>query len=580
MTQNLFVNPSSVVLATGGANGITARCVIKLAQRVKCKFILLGLASIDKPLPVWAKNGFDEAEIKKHITESLLAEGEKPTPVKVQDVFKQLRYQREVEENLQKMREIGSSVEYICVDVTDASALQEKLAGAVQKLGPVTGIIHGAGSLADKLIEKKTEKDFEIVVSPKVDGLGNLLDCVPASQLQFLVLFSSIVSVYGNAGQADYAIANEILNKYAYRVKRINPSCHVVSFNWGPWDTGMVTPELRKVFAANNVQLIPAEVGAAMLVEELTSARQNNVQVVVGGPLPRLAGKLETDRLCQYQVKRRLTLDANPFLHDHKIGENPVLPATCAAAWVANTCEQLYPGYKFFNLEYYKVLKGIAFDGKQAEEYILDMKEVSKSETGEIVFETLVFSQNKSGKPFNHYSLRVTLRREIPPMPVDAPPDVESVAKDEIIPGRTLYQNGTLFHGPSFQGVDQVLHISPEKLVMRLMLPKVDEKKQGQFPVQTSNPYINDAIIQSVLVWSQHIHKAPCLPAGLQKLEQYKPIPFGETCYATMEIRSQSEYSVLASVRVQDREGRTYLRIDGMQGTISPQLNRFIGVTI
>ena len=93
----------------------------------------------------------------------------------------------------------------------------------VSRLGKVTGIIHGAGTLVDKLIEKKTETDFETVYTPKVAGLENMLRSVDVARLDFLVLFSSIVGFYGNVGQSDYAIANEILNKSAYLLKRKLP---------------------------------------------------------------------------------------------------------------------------------------------------------------------------------------------------------------------------------------------------------------------------------------------------------------------------------------------------------------------
>jgi acyl transferase domain-containing protein len=68
----------------------------------------------------------------------------------------------------------------------------------------------------------------------------------PVTQLHFLVLFSSIVGFYGNIGQSDYAIANEILNKSAHRIKNQYPNLHVISIDWGPWEAGMVTPELKK----------------------------------------------------------------------------------------------------------------------------------------------------------------------------------------------------------------------------------------------------------------------------------------------------------------------------------------------
>jgi len=42
----------------------------------------------------------------------------------------------------------------------------------------VTGIIHGAGVLADKLIEKKTSEDFDAVCSTKINGIDALLKSI------------------------------------------------------------------------------------------------------------------------------------------------------------------------------------------------------------------------------------------------------------------------------------------------------------------------------------------------------------------------------------------------------------------
>ncbi|PCJ33990.1 MAG: polyketide synthase, partial [Moraxellaceae bacterium] len=149
----------------------------------------------------------------------------------------------------------------------------------------ITGIIHGAGVLADKYIEQKTVKDFDAVYSTKVQGMTALLNCVDASQLTHLVLFSSAAGYYGNEGQADYSVANEILNKTALRFKQLHPSCHVVSFNWGPWDGGMVTPELKKMFQAKNVYVIPLEAGSDLFVNEVSAAENNRLQIMVGNDM-------------------------------------------------------------------------------------------------------------------------------------------------------------------------------------------------------------------------------------------------------------------------------------------------------
>jgi hypothetical protein len=67
----------------------------------------------------------------------------------------------------------------------------------------------------------------------------------------------------------------------------------------------------------------------------------------------------------------------------------------------------LYPGYKFFSCNNYKVLKGIVFDDTLAREYILDLKEISKSNSGEIDFEALLWSESAKAIPHYHYSIQI-----------------------------------------------------------------------------------------------------------------------------------------------------------------------------
>ena len=66
-----MVNQNTVFLVSGGARGITAQCVIKLAQRYQCKFILVGRSSIAEPEPDWAAGCFDEITLKKRALEAL-----------------------------------------------------------------------------------------------------------------------------------------------------------------------------------------------------------------------------------------------------------------------------------------------------------------------------------------------------------------------------------------------------------------------------------------------------------------------------------------------------------------------------
>ena len=83
-----MINSKTVILVSGGARGITAQCVIELARRYQCRFILVGRSTVAEPEPVWAIDCFDEAGLKKRAFEAMQARDERPKPADIQQVVK------------------------------------------------------------------------------------------------------------------------------------------------------------------------------------------------------------------------------------------------------------------------------------------------------------------------------------------------------------------------------------------------------------------------------------------------------------------------------------------------------------
>ncbi len=151
--------------------------------------------------------------------------------------------------------------------------------------------------------------------------------------------------------------------------------------------------------------------------------------------------------LATRRVQRSLSLDANPFLKDHMIGGQAVLPTVCALEWMGNTAEQLYPGYTFFRAENYRVLKGIVFDDTLAPVYTVEVKEADKSIKGQILLDVLISSQTPQGKPRYHYSVRLHLIDQTPAAPSYPNADL-SVTDGE--PGLPLYTERHIVPWPQF----------------------------------------------------------------------------------------------------------------------------------
>ena len=211
------------------------------------------------------------------------AKGEKVSPAGLGKQVRQVVAWREIRSTLKQLEQDGCKARYASVDVTDAVALKALVSEVETTYGPITGVIHGAGVLADKAIADKTDDQFERVYSTKVDGLRALQLATADSPLRLWVQFSSVAARAGNNGQCDYAMANEVLNKVAGQMAVERPWLRVKSMNWGPWEGGMVTPALKARFRAMGVPLIPLAQGAQMLVDEVQSSAPSRVELVLGG---------------------------------------------------------------------------------------------------------------------------------------------------------------------------------------------------------------------------------------------------------------------------------------------------------
>jgi len=550
-------------LVSGGGKGITAANAIALAKAYQSRFTLVGRSELIETEPAWANGLEDEMALKQAAMDHFQSEGQKLTPKDIGREVKHIQSSREIHKTLQAIENEGGKAEYIQADITNPADLREKLSSLVQE---INGLLHGAGALADKFIEDKQEADFDLVYGVKVTGLRNLLDIVPPQQLDYLILFSSVAGFYGNAGQADYSIGNEVLNKLAHHLKLSHPSCQVLSIGWGPWDGGMVTPQLKRILIRRNVPLISLVEGTQALVG-LMDEHQDIPQHVIGNPLPIPDRKVKPD-LRQYRISRKLSLKRNPFLADHVIGGNAVLPTVCAVAWFINSCASLNPGYLFYSISDYRVFKGIVFDDHSPEEYSLELQELEKS-AGAIILNGKISSVLPDGNIRFHYQAQVELRKRLPERPMISS---FNLSAESPIEGSTLYDSKILFHGPRFQGIRRVLNISETGLTTECLLPNFPAEEMGQFPVNTFNPYLADIHLQSLLIWANSQIGSIGLPLQIAGGIQYHLVPFDITTYATMTVKSSTPHKLVADVTSHDRDGYVFSQVIDAEITLNEKL--------
>lgn len=278
-------SPSSSIagvwFVTGGARGVTASCAIELARQAKGTFVLAG-RSAEAPWPKNIPQTKDVKALRGMLASAAVKSGEKPSPAVIDKAARAAIAGLEIDETLDAIRRAGSQAHYVEMDASSAASVQHAISNVQQKFGPITGFIHGAGVIADRLIEEKTEAELFRVFGPKADGLFHILGCLDHSCLRHVGMFSSASAFFGNRGQSDYAMANAILANTGRALAAQIPSARIKVFDWGPWEGGMVDSTLASHFKKQGVPLISISEGARIFVHELLAGDPSDVELVVG----------------------------------------------------------------------------------------------------------------------------------------------------------------------------------------------------------------------------------------------------------------------------------------------------------
>ncbi|MET9519485.1 SDR family NAD(P)-dependent oxidoreductase [Streptomyces sp. NPDC002994] len=278
----------AVVLFTGGARGITARTAVALAHATGCHIELIGRT----PPPDDAEDpAVAHAHDRVTLRAALVRQGLR-TPAAVEAAASRVLAAREIRSTLAALGGVAASVRYHAADVTDADAVRAVIQDIRARHGRLDGIVHGAGTIQDRLLCDKDPASFARVFATKVDGARHLADAAAdhgdAPAPGFLVFFGSVAGVFGNRGQADYAAANDALDTLAATPawSRRFPG-RVLAVDWGPWAAeagGMVTPELERMYASRGIPLLDPAAGTAAFLAELAHGTVGQVVLMAEQP--------------------------------------------------------------------------------------------------------------------------------------------------------------------------------------------------------------------------------------------------------------------------------------------------------
>ncbi|MEV0430517.1 beta-ketoacyl synthase N-terminal-like domain-containing protein [Micromonospora sp. NPDC050495] len=273
-TEFSLLRDEGVYLITGGLGGLGLEIAKDLAARHRARLVLVGRRALP-PTEDWDVVLADPAtgaETRRRIW------------------------------GVRKLESLGAEVLVGAADVADETAMAEVVRAARERFGTINGVIHAAGLPGGALMEIHTPEAAAPVLSPKTGGTV-VLDRLCGEEVDFIALFSSIISVCGDYAHSDYAAANSFMDSFA--ASRDGSGPYVVSINWAGWsEVGMV--------AGGNV---------SQGVKDLARAHSTSL----GHPLMH---RRYVDESALREYESELRPEAHWVLTDHRLGGVGVMPGT------------------------------------------------------------------------------------------------------------------------------------------------------------------------------------------------------------------------------------------------------------
>lgn len=580
----------AVVLATGGARGITADICLEIAERFQPLFVLVGQTPLPDPVEPAATAALAGAALRRALTDRLKQERAQVTPAMVERAYRQLLKDREIRHTVSALVAAGARVQYAAVDVSDADAFGALVDEVYAAHGRIDAVVHGAGAIEDKLIKDKPLDSFNRVLKIKTASAFVLAQRLRPESLRWVVFFTSVAGRFGNRGQSDYAAANEVLNKLAAELNRRWPA-RVCAINWAPWDSGMVSPELKREFEKRGIGLIARMAGRRAFWEEIQQPRTDAPEVVIAPadgislaapvPIARAAAEpIDAAPLLKHASRGRVTggsvqfsrvLDpaVDRYLLDHCLDGHPVLPLAVATELMAEAAQAVWPDLVVVSVRNLQLLKGLVVDAPVP--VVISVRPpVHVDDHGRTQADVEIATPSLS--PPIRYRGVVELASRMPPPPLF--PGADAGLTPLPMSVEEAYQRWT-FHGPLFRRITSIAGTSPEWIVGRIESPS---RSTGITGVARAawiiDPFVFDAALQLQLIWSRAVNDTTALPARFQAFHRY-----GRLCDQALTTYVQVETlaggnALRSEFHFVDPAGQVLAVLTGMEVSCSAALNR------
>ncbi len=363
-----IIRKNDTMLVTGGAGGITYEILKKVVEKYRVNLVILDINDIYSTDGKYLDKSLSQAELMALLREEMTD----AKPVEIKRALDRLMRVRQSIDNIEYLKSLGVSVDYHCVDVTDAEAVK----AAVDAHEGIDGIFHAAGMEMSQFIPKKQLWSFELVVDVKVKGMLNLIEAFKDREYRYFFTFSSVTARFGNEGQADYTAANDFLGKTLFRQKQLHPERTYKVYAWTAWSgVGMATnPTVKTVLEQRGIQFLPMDQGVRFFMADLLDTIETEMVFsgldysfdrdgLLGDPenpeFPFLDTPVKREKN-SLTYSRVLDLDRDVFLHDHTMEDVPLFLGATGIETMAEVAASLSEqGMDFVELNNFHIPYGI-----------------------------------------------------------------------------------------------------------------------------------------------------------------------------------------------------------------------------
>ncbi|MEV0963600.1 type I polyketide synthase [Streptomyces sp. NPDC049910] len=524
------LDPTDVLLVTGGGKGISAECALAIALDTGAKLAVLGRS--------------DPAQ------------------------------DRELAENLGRMRDSGVTVHYARADVTAPEQVTAAVAELEAELGRITGLLHGAGRNEPAPLTQLGPEDFRRTFAPKVDGLRTVLEAVGAGNLKLLVAFGSIIGRAGLRGEAHYATANEWLADLTEDVARNHPQVRARCMEWSVWSGVGMGEKLSVVESLSREGITPVspDQGVKILLRLISDPDAPVVTVISGRtegigtvrrdlpalPMLRFTGTpLVRYHGVELVTEVELNAGSDPYLADHLLDGNLLLPAVIGMEAMAQVASAVTGRTAAPVIEGAKFLRPIVVPPNGSTRI-----RIAATVTGADTVDVAIHAED-TGFVAEHFRARLVYTEAPAPdgPPLQVPEDTPVVPLD---PATDLY-GSVLFQGARFQRLRRfhraaARHVDAEVAVQR--------SPEGWFAgflpgeLLLADPGMRDSLMHGNQVC---VPDATLLPSGVERIH---PLGSGEHVpdqlrYTAVE-RSRDGDTYVYDIAVRDGNGTVVERWDGL----------------